>query len=98
MAVTEPAVANDLLWGVEAIAQEIGLTVRMTYWRLERGELPVGKVGQTYVGSRQALRKHFQDLTAKAQAPLKCVTDQVKHQTRRRKEMKKEVKKVAASG
>ena len=65
--------------------------MRQTYWRLERGELPAGRHGNNWVGSRQTLHKFFGDLTAKTQEPLKCVMDhQVKRQTRRRKEMKKE--------
>ena len=95
--VAEPRVADDLAWGVEAIAKEIGLTERQDYWRLERGELPAGRHGNNWVASRQALRKFFEDLTANPQAPLDCVTDQVKSQTRRRREIKKEMKKAASA-
>jgi hypothetical protein len=65
----EPKVADDLLWGVKAIAKEIGQNERMTYWRLENGQLPAGKTGNVYVASRQALRKFFQELTMKAARP-----------------------------
>jgi hypothetical protein len=41
----------------------------MTYWRLENGQLPAGKTGNVYVASRQALRKFFQELTAKSARP-----------------------------
>jgi hypothetical protein len=67
MAVAEPKVGDDLLRGVPAIAKEIGQSVRQTYWQLETGVLPGGKIGQTWVGSRQTLRKFFQELTATRQ-------------------------------
>jgi hypothetical protein len=89
----EPKVADDLLWGVEAIAKEIGQPVRQVYWRLENGQLPAGKNGQIWVASRQALRKFFQELTAKTPAPAKCVTNlkTAVRQTHRKTGMKKAV-------
>jgi hypothetical protein len=60
----EPKIASDLLWGVEAIAKEIGMPVRKVYWQLERGTLPAGKIGNTWVGSRQTLGRHLQELTS----------------------------------
>ena len=51
----EPKVADDLLWGVEAIAKEIGQPVRQVYWRLENGRLPAGKDGQIWVAPHRPL-------------------------------------------
>jgi hypothetical protein len=82
----EPKVADDLLWGVRAIAKFIGQSERMTYWRLENGQLPAGKSGNIYVGSRQALKKFFQELTTKPARPT--------HRTKKTAGMKK----AAASG
>jgi hypothetical protein len=79
----EPKVADDLLWGVKAIAKEIGQSERMTYWRPENGQLPAGKTGNVYVASRQALRKFFQELTTKAARPT--------HRTAKKTGMKKAV-------
>jgi hypothetical protein len=88
----EPKVADDLLWGVEAIAKEIGQPVRQVYWRLENGRLPAGKDGQIWVASRQALRKFYQQLTGKTPAPAKCVTNfKAARQTHRKAKMKKAV-------
>jgi hypothetical protein len=89
----ETKVADDLLWGVEAIAKEIGQPVRQVYWRLESGQLPAGKHGQIWVASRQALRKFFQELTGKTQAPAKCVTNlkTTVRQTHRKTRIKKAV-------
>jgi hypothetical protein len=89
----EPKVADDLLWGVDEIANEIGQPVRQVYWRLESGQLPAGKNGQIWVASRQALRKFFQELTAKTPAPAKCVTNlkQSARQAHRKTGMKKAV-------
>jgi hypothetical protein len=82
----EPKVADDLLWGVEAIAKEIGQPVRQVYWKLEKGTLPAGKDGNIWVASRQALRKFYAELTAKMPAPAKCITNQEEsaRQTRRK--------------
>jgi DNA-binding transcriptional MerR regulator len=63
----QPA-GDVLLWGVKAIAGEIGLSERQTYWRLENGQLPAGKQGQIWVASRQTLRAFFQDLATENQA------------------------------
>jgi hypothetical protein len=89
----EPKIADDLLWGVEAIAREIGQPVRQVYWVLEKGELPAGKSGRVWVASRQALRKHYQALTGKTPAPAKCVTNPktAVRRTHRKTGMKKAV-------
>ncbi|MGI0525756.1 hypothetical protein ABY43_16355 [Rhizobium giardinii] len=50
---------KDLLWGVRAIAREIGRTERQTYHMIARGELPVQKVGGRHVGARSRLRALF---------------------------------------
>jgi hypothetical protein len=57
-------VADDLLWGVDAIAKEIGQPVRQVYRKLEQGQLPAGKSGSIWIASRQRLREHFHKLTA----------------------------------
>jgi excisionase family DNA binding protein len=49
----------DLLWGVGAIARELGLSNRQTYHLLENGRLPAQKVGAKWCSSRNGLRKHF---------------------------------------
>jgi hypothetical protein len=91
----ESKVADDLLWGVEAIAKEIGQPVRQVYYLLEKGGLPAGKAGPTrvWVASRQALRKYFLDLTAKTPAPAKCITNQraASRQTHRKSGVKRAV-------
>lgn len=52
---------NDLLTGIEAIAQHLGWTVRATKHRHEKNELPtfsLGK-GRTVYARRSTLAKHF---------------------------------------
>ena len=44
------------LWGAEAIAREIRRTPRQTYWSLENGDLPAGKMGSTWFSTRRRLR------------------------------------------
>ena len=56
--------SSDLIWGAAAIADEIGLTLRQAQHQLDRGILPAGKQGRTWVASKQRLRQHFDDVTA----------------------------------
>jgi hypothetical protein len=55
--------AEDLLRGVDAIAEYIGDSTRRTYYKLERGYLPAGKEGATWIASKSALRTHFEKIT-----------------------------------
>jgi hypothetical protein len=50
----------DLIWGVEAIASEIGRTPRQAYHLLQSGALPVAKkVGGHWVVQRRKLEAFF---------------------------------------
>ena len=51
--------ASELIWGVEAVAEEVGLPVRVAYHLLRTGVLPGRKIGGKWCSSRSALRKHF---------------------------------------
>jgi hypothetical protein len=55
----------ELVWGVGAIAAELNLTHRATYYLLESGALPAKKHRGRWVSSKPALRRHFADF-------LKC--------------------------
>ena len=52
-------IADDVLWGAAAIAEEIGLPVREVFYQLELGRLPAKKVGAIWVASRTKLRDHL---------------------------------------
>ena len=56
--------ADDLLYGAKAISKEIGQSLRQTYYALETGILPAGKVGEKWVCSRKVLRARFAKITA----------------------------------
>ena len=56
----------DLLWGVRAIAADIGRSERSTYHLLEKKLLPAQKYGGKWVASRQGLRAHFSKVLAGA--------------------------------
>jgi hypothetical protein len=56
---TEPPLANDLVWGAEAIGAEIGVGPRRAFHILQSGTVPAKKVGALWVASRAALRRHF---------------------------------------
>ncbi|MGO8241266.1 hypothetical protein ELH77_19075 [Rhizobium ruizarguesonis] len=52
---------DDLLWGVTAIAQELGLTERQTYHMLMKAELPAKKVSGRWMASKSKLRAYLID-------------------------------------
>jgi excisionase family DNA binding protein len=54
-ALAEPAAARPapiLLYGAEAIAQYLGLTVREVYYQIEAGGLPVIRMGKRRITAR----------------------------------------------
>ena len=55
----ESDLAADLLLGVEAIAQYIGLDKRQVDWQIRKGQIPVTRMGRLIVGSKSALRRRF---------------------------------------
>jgi hypothetical protein len=54
-----PTIGSDLLWGVAAIAHELGTDVRRVYHALQHEHLPAIKFGTRWVASRSVLRAHF---------------------------------------
>lgn len=58
---TRPAYENDLLTGLEAIAEHLGWTLRATKHRHEKGEIPTFSLGEgrTVYARRSSLAKHF---------------------------------------
>jgi hypothetical protein len=58
------SLGNDLLWGVEEIGRELGLSRTQVYHQLETGRLPAFKQGGKWVASRSGLRRHFATILA----------------------------------
>jgi hypothetical protein len=57
------ALSDDLLWGAQAIADEIGRSLSETQYLIRTGAITVGRLGpKTLVASRRQLRR---DLTPK---------------------------------
>jgi hypothetical protein len=56
--------SDDLVWGAEAIAEALNQKVRPVYYKLERGLIPAGKIGDQWVASRRTLREHFTRITS----------------------------------
>lgn len=56
---TADTLADDILFGASAIAIEIGLDVRKTFYLLERGHIPATKVGRMWTTTRSRLRRFF---------------------------------------
>ena len=55
-----PMLANDLLWGVQEIADAINRSPRQCFHLLEKNRLPAKKVGGRWCSSQTALRKYFE--------------------------------------
>jgi hypothetical protein len=51
-----PSQSNDLIWGAQAIADELGRNVRAVYHLAITGALPIRKKGGRLVASRAQLR------------------------------------------
>ena len=57
--ITPSPLAADLIWGVGAIAEELGVNRRKTYFYLQSGAIPGTKIGAVWVASRNRLRERF---------------------------------------
>ncbi|MEH3121104.1 MAG: DNA-binding protein [Sphingomonas phyllosphaerae] len=57
---------TDLLTGIQAIADAIGITKRQAYHLHETGELPTFKMGGKVYARRSTLAKHFAEQEAAA--------------------------------
>jgi hypothetical protein len=61
----ERRVADDILRGLRAIANELGMTVRQAHYGLSAGRIPAGRDGNTWIASRQKLREHYREIATK---------------------------------
>jgi hypothetical protein len=62
------ALSDDIVWGVDGIATEIGRTPRQTFHLISTGAIPAGKAGGRIFASRARLREHFRALLDSARA------------------------------
>jgi hypothetical protein len=60
----DASLADDLLRGVPAIAAFLGENPRRMYYLLEKGLIPAGKVGASWVGSKRTIRAHLTQVTS----------------------------------
>lgn len=51
--------ADDLLYGAQAIADELGISRRAAFYGLANGSIPATRLGRIWVCSRQRLKLHF---------------------------------------
>jgi hypothetical protein len=56
--------ADDLLLGARAIADELGLDEHAVYYLAKMKRLPIGKLGKNLIASRATLRRFTLTLTA----------------------------------
>ena len=57
-------IAEDTLRGIKSIADFIGETERRTQYLCETRQIPIGKLGRKYIGSKARFRKHYSELTS----------------------------------
>jgi hypothetical protein len=56
--------ADDLLVGAREVGRYRGRSPSTAHRLLANGVIPCGRVGALYVASRQALDRHFRELTS----------------------------------
>jgi hypothetical protein len=56
--------ADDLLVGAAAIAEELGVSRHAVYYIAARQRLPIGKLGKNLIASRSKLRRAANALTS----------------------------------
>jgi hypothetical protein len=54
---------TDLLKGMPEIARFLNEPERRAYYLCEKGLIPVGKLGATWIASKTKLRRHYDKLT-----------------------------------
>jgi hypothetical protein len=58
--IAESKLNDDLVWGTQAIADEIGKTLTETQYLIRIKAIPVGRLGpKTLFASRRQLRQHL---------------------------------------
>jgi hypothetical protein len=55
----EASLGDDLIWGAEGLARELGINRRRGCYLLEKKLVPARKLGALWVISRNALRRHL---------------------------------------
>jgi hypothetical protein len=62
----QPTISDDICWGVQAIAREIGRSKTETEYLIRSGMITVSRLGKkTLIASKRQLRR---DLTQKSEA------------------------------
>ena len=55
--------ADDLLIGADAIAEELGVDRAQVYYFVRKKKLPIGRLGRSLIASRSKLRRAIANLT-----------------------------------
>ncbi len=56
------SLADNILDGVAAYSEFTGWPPRRVYYMLEKGQLPGGKIGNRWIGSKRAVRQRLESL------------------------------------
>lgn len=60
-----PPPSDDLLWGGQAVADFLGVTLDRVYYLIRTGQLPIAKLGRkTIVASKKKLQRAIDSLAA----------------------------------
>jgi hypothetical protein len=55
----DDTLAGDLIYGANAIAEELGITYSRAKWQIETGAIPTTRMGRLIVASKTTLRRKF---------------------------------------
>ena len=61
---TKEPLRDDLLFGAQAIAEELGVTKQIVYHYVRTKRLPIGRIGKNLIASRTKLRRAIGSLTS----------------------------------
>ena len=61
-----PSLAGDMLYGADAIAAYLGMSRRRVYHAVEKGHIPVLRIGQIICARKSRLRRWISEMEAKA--------------------------------
>ena len=62
------SLAEDLLDGVTAYCEFLGWPPRRVYYMLEKGQLPGGKIGNRWIGSKRVVRHLLESVAGEPEA------------------------------
>jgi excisionase family DNA binding protein len=68
----DKSLAEDLLWGAQAIADYLGVSTARVYYLIRTKRLPSAKLGhKTVIASKRQLVRYFEKITREEQSEMR---------------------------